>query len=681
MGSNNRSRSDRRRASRRRPWPIRILRLVLTVMTTVSSVALVGVVVGQLTHQFRLAPVLSGSMSPDIPTGSLVEAEPVRTSSLEPGDILLFNAPIDGKPLVMHRIYAETEQDGAPVFTTKGDANDAPDAWSIRVRGPVAWRVRHTLPYLGTVIGWLGQVGARMIVLIGGISLLLLWGLRAVWGRAPISWQARDPRGVVRERRRRRTNRRSFTLAGVGTIGVLALATAGLAGAQFTATPTPPLPAVGSGTLGAPSTLTCRWTSTTALRLDWTDTSPSFTTGYNILRSNTSGSGYTSVGTASPQSNRTFSNSPPTPVTTQRYYVVDSTRSTWSSAHSNQVQNSTCIQAVNLVAGTSQGFSGDGGQATAAQLADPQDAAVDSSGNVYIADTTNNRVRKIDGSTGVITTIAGGGASTGCAFSGAATSATLSGPRGVAVDSSTGDVYISDTGNNCIRKVSGGNISLFAGTGATTACTYSGSPTGVSLSAPSGLQIDSSGTLFITDTTRRCIRKVSGGTMSQVAGAGTGTASACTFSGAATTVILSTTADDVAVDSSGNVYIADSGSACIRKVAGGNVSQFAGGGANSACTYAGAATAVSLSAPGGVAVDSSGRVVIADTSRRCVRIVDTSGNVSQVAGTGSSGSTGDGGPAVAALFNAPSDVTANASGNIWIADTGTDRVRRVQGPL
>ena len=674
------SRQSRRRQERRRPWPLRLLQLVLATVIAVSTLALAGVVFGHVTQQFRLAPVLSGSMGPGIPTGSLVEAEPIPTRDLKPGDILLFNAPIDGHPLVMHRVFDETVHKGGSTFHTKGDANDAPDAWTIRVKDPVSWTVRRHVPFVGTAIGWVSKIGARMFVLVGGTLLLLLWGLSAVWAKPTISWRANDPKQVIPDRHRRRTNRRAVVVAACGSVIVSTLATAGLAGAQFTSTPTPPVPGLGSGALGAPSSAACSWTNTTQLNLTWGDPTPTFTTAYNVQRSNTSGSGYASIATPSPESTHTYTDSPPVPVTTQRYYVVDSTHGTWSSSHSSQLPSGLCIRAINNNAGTgTAGFSGDNGQATSAQITDPNDIAVDASGNVFIADTTNNRIRRVDGSTGVITTIAGGGATAGCAFAGAATSAILSAPRGVAVDGS-GNVYISDTGNSCIRKVSGGNISLYAGTGANTACNYTGAATTVSLSAPRGLDVDSSGNVYITDTTRRCVRKVVAGTVSQVAGAGAGTASACTFAGAATAVILNTTASDVAVDASGNVYIADTGSNCIRKVASGNVSQYAGGGATTTCTSTVAATAFSLSGPTGVAIDSSGRLVIADTGRRCVQMV-SSGNISQVAGTGTSGSTGDGGPAVAALMNTPSCVGANASGNLWVGDSVIDRVRQIKGPV
>jgi hypothetical protein len=136
----------------------------------------------------------------------------------------------------------------------------------------------------------------------------------------------------------------------------------------------------------------------------------------------------------------------------------------------------------------------------------------------------------------------------------------------------------------------------------------------------------------------------------------------------------------VAVSTSGVVYIADTSRNCVRSVTGTTVNQVAGGGSNTACTFTGAAGGVSLSAPSGVALDSSGRVLIADSTRRCVRMVGL-GTIAPVAGTGTSGTTGDGGPAIGALLNTPAAVGANASGDVWVADAGASRVRRVEGPL
>ena len=165
--------------------------------------------------------------------------------------------------------------------------------------------------------------------------------------------------------------------------------------------------------------------------------------------------------------------------------------------------------------------------------------------------------------------------------------------------------------------------------------------------------------------------------MAQFAGGGANTA--CTYAGLATAVSLSGPAG-LAVDASGNVYIVDRGRNCVRKVTGTNIARFAGGGANTACTYAGLATAVSLNAPSGIAIDSTGRVVIVDGARNCVRLV-TGANIGPMAGTGTAGLTGDNGPAIAARLSTPGLVAANASGDVWIADTLSNRIRRVEGPL
>ena len=238
-------------------------------------------------------------------------------------------------------------------------------------------------------------------------------------------------------------------------------------------------------------------------------------------------------------------------------------------------------------------------------------------------------------------------------------------------------MYIADTGRNCVRKVTGTTVSPFAGGGANTACTFSGAASAVSMSSPRGVAVDAGGSVYIADFSRNCVRKVTGGNVSGIAGGGASTG--CAFSGAATAATLAGPSA-VAVDASGSVYVADTTNNCIRKVTSGAISLFAGGGATTACSTAGVATAVSLSAPTGVAVDALGRVLVADTGRRCVRMV-TGGNVSLLAGTGTSGSTGDNGPAVAALFNTPADVATASSGDVWIVDAGTHRVRRVEGPV
>jgi sugar lactone lactonase YvrE len=341
----------------------------------------------------------------------------------------------------------------------------------------------------------------------------------------------------------------------------------GVAQALFTGVPTKPAATYASGTLSAPSALACTWTSATALNLTWTDNSATFTSGYTVNRGTASGGPFsTTVGSTVGESSRSLADNAAAPPTLH-YYVSIATHGAWSSANSAQVVSNACIATMNLVAGTTAGFSGDTAAATAAQLSAPAAVAVDASGNVYIADTTNNRIRKVTASTGIITTIAGGG-----------------------------------TGN--------------------TACTFSGLATAVTLSAPGG----------------------------------------------------------VALDSSGNVYIADTTNNCVRKVVGTAISQVAGGGATATCSFAGAASSVKLQAPSSVAIDSAGRVVIADTTSNCVRLV-TGANVALLGGAGGAGSTGDNGPAIAALLSGPAGVAANSSGDVWIADTANSRIRKVEGPV
>ena len=327
---------------------------------------------------------------------------------------------------------------------------------------------------------------------------------------------------------------------------------------------------------------------------------------------------------------------------------------------------------ISTVAGTgSSGSSGDGGAATAATLNFPTGVALDGSGNLYIADSFNHRIRRVDATTGNISTVAGTGSFGDSGDGGAATAATLNRPYGVALDGS-GNLYIADTDNHRVRRVdTSGNISTVAGTGTLGDSGDGGAATAATLGLPIGVVVDGSGNLYIA--TGGGIRKVDAttGNISTVAlGSGFG------GDGGAATAARLTGAAGVALDGSGNLYIADSGNNRIRKVdTSGNISTTAGTGANG---DGGAATSATLSSPEGVALDGSGNLYIADEGNHRVRRVDVAtGNISTVAGTGTSGFGGDGGAATAATLYFPRGVALDGSGNLYIADSGNRRIRKV----
>ena len=317
---------------------------------------------------------------------------------------------------------------------------------------------------------------------------------------------------------------------------------------------------------------------------------------------------------------------------------------------------------ISTVAGTgTAGFSGDGGAATSAQLDNPYVVALDGAGNLYIADGGNHRIRKVN-SAGVISTVAGSGAQGFGGDGGAATAALLNFPIDVAPDA-LGNLYIAEWVNNRIRKVdSDGNITTVAGR--------------EQLSNPQSVALDGAGNLYIADTGDHRIHKVdSAGVISTVAGSGT-----AGFSGdssAATAAQLNTPAD-VAPDGAGNLYITDRGNERIRKVdSAGVISTVAGSGTAGFSGDGGAATAAQLNEPYGVAVDSSGNLYIAEWNNNRIRKVDSAGVISTVAGTGTAGYSGDGGAATAAQLSNPQDVALDAAGNLYIADVNNNRIRKV----
>jgi uncharacterized protein (TIGR03437 family) len=330
---------------------------------------------------------------------------------------------------------------------------------------------------------------------------------------------------------------------------------------------------------------------------------------------------------------------------------------------------------ITTVAGTGAvGLAGDGALATKAAMSVPYSVAVDSSGNFVIADYGNNRIRKVDKTSGNISTIAGTG-NIGFAGDGsAAAGAILHLPTGVALDSS-GNVYVADSLNNRIRKIAGSNIATVAGNGGLSSSGDSGPATSAQLNTPLGVAVDAAGNIYIADSLNNTIRRVSaGGIISTFAG---NSVPGNSGDGGAPTSAQLNGPQGVAVDAAGNLYIADTQNHKVRKISGGVIGTFAGSGTAGFSGDGGTATAASLNAPFGVAVDAAGNVYIAEFGNSRVRKVDTKGVITTVAGNGISGYGGDGGAAAGAQLNGPQSVAVDAAGNLYIADTANNRLRRV----
>ena len=320
-------------------------------------------------------------------------------------------------------------------------------------------------------------------------------------------------------------------------------------------------------------------------------------------------------------------------------------------------------------------YTGNGGQATVATLNFPAGIVFDAAGNVYIADFGNNVIRKVN-TAGIISTIAGNGTAAYTGDGGQATAAGLNTPTGVFIDAS-GNGYIADNGNDVIRKVSAaGIISTYAGNGTPGYTGDGGQATVATLNAPAGVAFDAIGNVYIADNGNNVIRKVnSAGIISTIAGNGT---AAYTGDGGQATVATLNAPAGVAFDAIGNVYIADNGNNVIRKVnTAGIISTYAGNGTAAYTGDGGQATVATLNAPVGVAFDASGNVYIADQGNNRIRTVSTAGIISTIAGNGTAAYTGDGGQATAAGLNTPTGVAIGASGNTYIADNGNQRIRKV----
>jgi trimeric autotransporter adhesin len=347
---------------------------------------------------------------------------------------------------------------------------------------------------------------------------------------------------------------------------------------------------------------------------------------------------------------------------------------------------------IHTFAGTGvAGFAGDGGPASAAQLNQPYGLAIDSAGNLYIADLGNARVREVTVN-GTIQTVAGGGTllATSAGQGGPAIMTQMAQPRNVAIDNQDA-LYISDFGANQVYRVAtNGTLSLVAGTGTVG---FSGDGTSAlmaQLNAPAGVAVDVTGAVYIADSGNNRVRKVYNGVIIDIFDTPAPTGVAVDSSGmvyvAAGGYLGSviqqisgvTSARDVTVDSSGNIYSTSGGfvleipasSGTVTTIAGsGNSPYFGGDG--------GPATSAQMYSPSGIAVDSSGNWYIADTSNNRIRLVTTAGVISTIAGTGAAGSSGDSGPAAAAELNSPHGVVFDSSNNLYIADSGNNEVRKI----
>jgi uncharacterized protein (TIGR03437 family) len=319
------------------------------------------------------------------------------------------------------------------------------------------------------------------------------------------------------------------------------------------------------------------------------------------------------------------------------------------------------------------GFSGDGGLATQALLANPQGVAVDKSGNLYIVDRGNQRIRMVNASSGIISTIAGSSTTGYSGDGGPAAQATFNLPSSIAIDAS-GNLYIADTNNWAIRRIStSGIITTVAGNGQYGYGGDNGQATKAKLAGPTGVAVDASGNLYIADSGNERIRYVnSSGVIATIAGTGVAGFSG---DGSAATAARFSNPVAVALDASGNVYVADLDNNRIRRFAlGGTVTTFAG--TTNSVGDGGPSTQARVE-PWAVAVDSAGNLYIADRSEQRVRKVTPAGTIATVAGTGQTGYGGDNGPATAAVLSTPNDVAVDRSGNLYIADAGNNRIRRV----
>jgi hypothetical protein len=334
---------------------------------------------------------------------------------------------------------------------------------------------------------------------------------------------------------------------------------------------------------------------------------------------------------------------------------------------------------ISTVAGNGTvGFNKMAGPAASAQVSAPRGGVVDGAGNLYFADSGNNAIRRIDATSGSMSTVAGTGQAGFSGDGSIATAAQLNAPAKVVVDAA-GDLYIADTGNNVIRYVDGasGNISTIAGTGATAYTGDGEAATAATLNHPQGLAVDLGGHVYVADTGNNVIRYFGkGGQISTFMG--NGTAGFAGDGGNAHDAVLNAP-QAVLLDGRSNVYVADTGNSVVRLVSTDNkVSTIAGSeGMNTNAGDGGLATSATLASPSDIAINAAGDLYIAANNQ--IRIVDGNGGISTIAGTGGTGTySGEGGVATDAVLPAPaSNIIVDSAANVYVAETSANRLLEI----
>ena len=336
-----------------------------------------------------------------------------------------------------------------------------------------------------------------------------------------------------------------------------------------------------------------------------------------------------------------------------KFYIKDS---------KDGAQVGDCALVVSTLAGSGVAGSTDD-VGTSAEFYKPHDIVVDPSGNIYVADTSNHRIRKITPS-GVVTTLAGSGVGS---TDGTGTDATFNSPDGLAIDSS-GNIYVADTGNHRIRKITpSGVVTTFAGSAAGYA---NGVGTAAQFAYPEDIAIDTVGNVFVSDSNNHRIRKITpSGVVTTFAGSAAG------YANGVGTAAQFQYPRGIAIDTSGNLYVADDQDYRIRKISpGGTVTTLAGSGTSGYADGTGAGAM--FNGPHGIAVDSSGMIYVIESSNNRIRMITQTGVVTTLAGSGGYGYLD--GTGTSAMFNFAHGIAVDSFGVIYIADSNNNRIRVIE---